>query len=116
MSYEITITHDADAQLRALPARAQRIIESAIITRLTEQPTVETKAIQRLRPNPFAQFELRVGDYRVLYNIVEETSEIAIVAIGQKVGNALIVGGQEFHAHRSDPPEPTPNGHAGTAQ
>lgn len=105
MSYEITITNIADAQLRALPARAQRIIESAIVTRLTGQPTMETKAIKRLRPNPFAQFELRVRDYRVLYNVEEENVEVVILLVGQKVGNALIVGGEEFHGHRSHPPE-----------
>jgi hypothetical protein len=31
--------------------------------------------------------------------------EVVILLVGQKVGNALIVGGEEFHGHRSHPPE-----------
>jgi hypothetical protein len=52
MPFKITITEDADRQLRSLPAREQRILEAAILTRLEHQPTTATKAIKRLRPNP----------------------------------------------------------------
>ncbi len=54
MPFKITITEDADAQFRALPARDQRILEAAILSRLQHQPTTPTKAIKRLRPNPLA--------------------------------------------------------------
>jgi mRNA interferase RelE/StbE len=71
MAFRITITADAETQLRALPVRAQRILETAILVRLRDQPTTPTRAIKRLRPNPLADFELRVGDLRVLYNVEE---------------------------------------------
>jgi hypothetical protein len=64
-----------------------------------------TKAVKRLRPNPFAEFELRVGDLRVLYNI--EGAEVVLLAVGRKVGNKLIVKGVEFHGHQEHPPEST---------
>ena len=66
MAFEISITEEADAQLRALPVREQRLVTAAVMTRLPDQPTIPTRAIRRLRPNPLAEFELRVRDLRVL--------------------------------------------------
>jgi hypothetical protein len=34
-----------------------------------------------------------------------ESAEVVIVIVGRKVGNALIVEGEEFHGHESDPVE-----------
>ena len=103
MPYRITITEDADAHLRSLPTREQRIVEAGIMTRLQDKPAIPTRAIKRLRPNPFAEFELRLGDLRVLYNVVDTNVEVLILLVGRKVGNRLLVGGQEFHGHESDP-------------
>jgi mRNA-degrading endonuclease RelE of RelBE toxin-antitoxin system len=108
MPFKITITEDADRQLRSLPAREQRILEAAILTRLEHQPTTATKAIKRLRPNPLAEFELRAGDLRVLYN--GERDEVVILIVGRKVGNKLIVEGEEFHGHQDHPVEPPGSG------
>ncbi len=105
MAFHVTITDEADLQMRRLSAREQRILEAAVMTRLQDQPTIPTKAIRRLRPNPLAEFELRVGDLRVLYNVELEKSEVVLLIVGRKVGATLIVGGKEFHAHRSNPPE-----------
>ena len=66
MPFKITITNDAEEQLKGLPVREQQILEAAIMSRLPFAPTTPTKAIKRLRPNPLAEFELRVGKLRVL--------------------------------------------------
>jgi mRNA-degrading endonuclease RelE of RelBE toxin-antitoxin system len=108
MRFRITITEDAERQFRSLPAREQRILEAAILSRLEHQPTTFTKAVKRLRPNPFAEFELRAGDLRALYNV--EGDEVVILLVGRKVGNKLIVEGEEFHGHQDHPPEPSGNG------
>jgi mRNA-degrading endonuclease RelE of RelBE toxin-antitoxin system len=108
MTYTITITDDADRQFRALPIRQQRILEAGILSRLQRQPTTPTKAIKRLRPNPLAEFELRAGDLRALYNV--EGEEVVILIVGRKVGNKLIVEGEEFHGHQDHPVEPPGNG------
>lgn len=113
MPYRITITEVAEAQLWELSVRQQRILRSAIVTRLVDAPTTPTRAIKILRPNPFAQFELRVGDLRVLYNVEEATSEVVLLIVGRKVGNKLIVAGEEFHGHQSDPPQPPDGGPVG---
>jgi mRNA-degrading endonuclease RelE of RelBE toxin-antitoxin system len=103
MAFHISITTDAESQWRALSARQQRLLEAAIRTRLVHQPTTPTKAVKKLRPNPFAEFELRVGDLRVLYNV--EESEVVLLVVGRKVGNKLLVEGAEFHGHQGHPPE-----------
>ncbi len=110
MPFKITITDDAERQFRALPTREQRTLEAAIVSRLEHQPTTPTKAIKRLRPNPLAEFELRAGDLRALYNI--EGNEVIILIVGRKVGNKLIVEGEEFHGHQDHPTKPAGNGPA----
>lgn len=114
MAFLITITSDAESQLRSLPVREQRFIETAIQARLLHQPTRLTKAIKRLRPNLLVQFELRVGDLRVLYNV--EEAEVVLLVVGRKVGNKLIVGGVEFHGHEDHPAEPTGGQSAGDVE
>src|SRR6266478_2955345 len=108
MPFKITITEDADRQFRSLPVREQRILEAAILSRLEHQPTTLTKANKRLRPNPFAEFELRAGDLRALYNV--EGDEVVILVVGRKVGNKLIVEGEEFHGHQDHPTQPPGDG------
>ncbi len=89
-------------------------LEAAILARLRDRPTTLAKAIKRLRPNPLAEFELRAGDLRVLSNV--EGEEVVLLVVGRKVGNTLVVGGEEFHEHQGDPPEPTGGGPTGDAE
>ena len=108
MAFKITITEVANRQFHSLPVRDQRILEAAITSRLSEQPTTPTKAIKQLRPNPLAEFELRAGDLRALYNVKDD--EVIVLIVGQKVGNKLIVEGEEFHGHQDDPVKPAGDG------
>jgi mRNA-degrading endonuclease RelE of RelBE toxin-antitoxin system len=110
MEFTITITEEAEKQLRGLSAREQRIIESAVAARLCHEPMRESGAIKRRRPNPVAEFELRIGEFRVLYNVEVENNEVVLLLVCRKVGNSLVVGGIEFHGHRGDPTEPTADG------
>jgi mRNA-degrading endonuclease RelE of RelBE toxin-antitoxin system len=71
------------------------------LSRLEHQPMAASKAIKRLRPNALAEFELRAGDLRVLYNVEED--EVVVLIVGRKVGNKLIVEGVEFHGHQDHP-------------
>src|SRR3984893_15590027 len=108
MPFRITITEEAHRQLRAFPVYEQRILEAAIQARLEHQPTMLSKALKRLRPNPLAEYELRAGDLRALYNV--ESDEVVILIVGRKVGNKLIVEGEEFHGHQDHPVQPPGNG------
>ena len=108
MAFRITITEDADRQFRSLSARDQRILESAVLSRLASQPTTLTRAVKRLRPNPLAEFELRAGALRLLYNV--EGDEVVVLIVGRKVGNRLIVEGEEYRGHQDHPAKPPGDG------
>ena len=85
--------------MRALPAWEQRVLEAAIVARLRNQPATPTKAIKKLRPNPLAEFELRVRDLRVLYNVNVDDAVVVLLVVGRKVGNSLVVGNKQFYGH-----------------
>jgi hypothetical protein len=89
------------------------MIEDAVFSKLTAEPSTPTRSIKRLRPNPFAAFELRVANLRVLYNVEEST--VVLLVVGRKVGNKLIVEGEEFHGHQDYPPQQPGSGSEGNA-
>jgi mRNA-degrading endonuclease RelE of RelBE toxin-antitoxin system len=114
MSFQITITEEAEKQFQWLSVREQRILDAAIQTKLTAEPRTPTKAIKQLRPNPLAEFELRAGNLRALYNV--EGDAVLILIVGRKIGNKLIVEGEEFHGHQDNPVEPPGDGPQKDAQ
>jgi mRNA-degrading endonuclease RelE of RelBE toxin-antitoxin system len=103
--FTITMTAYAEAQWLSLPAREQRMLEAAVHTKLRHHPDIETGAIKKLRPDPLAGYELRVGNLRVLYNVKERDVELLIV--GRKAGNTLIVKGEAFYGHQDNSAEPS---------
>jgi mRNA-degrading endonuclease RelE of RelBE toxin-antitoxin system len=57
---------------------------------------VETRHRKRLRPNRLAEWELRIGDFRVFYDVDCEAQRVKIAAIGYKEGSTLIIRGEEI--------------------
>jgi mRNA-degrading endonuclease RelE of RelBE toxin-antitoxin system len=103
LPFEVTITEEAELHFRWLSAREQRLLEAAIQARLVHEPAKPSKAVKVLRPNLLAGFELRAGSLRALYNV--EGEQVVILVVGRKVGNKLVVKGQEFHGHQDNPAE-----------
>ena len=65
----------------------------AVSEALKDQPTVETRNRERMRPNPLAPWELRIGDLRVYYEV--ERKPVAVVyigAVGVKERNRVRIG------------------------
>jgi|SRR5947209_1383379 len=114
MVYEIVFEAEAEEQFRALTAKERKTVTNAVFAKLLHQPSVETHAIKRLRPNAVAAYQLAVGDLRLLYNI--EGDRVIVLVVGRKVGNQLIVDGEEYREHQDDPAEPPGNGVAGDAE
>ena len=69
---------------------------AAIEAQLSHEPLLETRNRKRLRPNPLAPWELRVGNIRVFYD-VQEPGIVTVVAIGVKDGSKLYLEGEEIH-------------------
>ena len=77
--------------------RQQAIVVDAVKVQLKSEPLRETRNRKRLRPNPLAPWELRVGFLRIFYEVdTLESDLINILAIGNKKGNKLIVSGKEI--------------------
>jgi hypothetical protein len=52
--------------------------------------------------NPVAWWELRLGDFRVLYDVDETQHRVTVQVIGWSQGNRSLVQGREFKTHESD--------------
>lgn len=99
--YNIDLTAGAQADLNTFTAYAQRIILDGIEVHLRYQPTLGNRRIVPMRPNPVAGWELRLGDYRILYDVDDTARAVTIQVIGEKCGNRLVVQRQEFTEHES---------------
>lgn len=67
-TYRIEYDLVTEEHLVVLEAGEQAALMDAIPRQLAYQPSVETRNRKRMRPNPVASFELRVGQLRVLYD------------------------------------------------
>src|SRR2546425_44574 len=96
MAYTIEVAETAKGQLKRMDRRDIAQVLSAIRTRLTHEPLMEGRNRKRLRPNPVAPWELRVGSFRVFYEVrTEDPNTVRILAIGEKKGSGLTIGGHE---------------------
>ena len=93
--FAIEYTDVAWQHLKMLKAYARRIVVDAVDAQLSGQPEIETRNRKLLRPNELAAWELRVGDWRVFYDVSDADRKVIVVAIGEKRGNRLRIGGTE---------------------
>jgi hypothetical protein len=71
------------------------MVVSAVDEQLTYEPSVETRNRKRMRPNPIAPWELRIGILRAYYDIVETPEPAVFVrAIGVKKRSQVVIGGE----------------------
>ena len=96
MAFEIEFSPDARDHLRALRKRDQRIIVDAVAEHLTHEPDQRTTRRKPVEDNPIAPWELRVGDYRIFYDLNHDDQVVVVVAVGQKSHNQLRIGGEEI--------------------
>ena len=99
--YEIIYAPVVKSHVKALGRRYYSLIRRAIEEQLTFEPLRETRNRRPLkRPAWFgATWELRFGPnnrFRVFYQVESERREVFVLAIGEKEGNRLIIGGEEI--------------------
>ncbi len=99
--YAIAYTEEALADLEYLRKAERQLVLDEIDRQLTYEPTVETNNRKRLRPNQLAEWELRIGKYRVFYDVIEQDDTevvkvVKIEAVGFKERNKLFIRGEEF--------------------
>jgi mRNA-degrading endonuclease RelE of RelBE toxin-antitoxin system len=96
MAYSIEFSEDAQRHLHQLTARDRAILLDAVEQHLARQPTKVTRKRKLLRANPLATWELRVGQFRVFYNVEDEKLIVIVIAIGIKDRNLPTSTGRSF--------------------
>ena len=95
--YRTRFAKSAEEHFGQLTRRQQSIVLDAIKKQLQFEPLRQTRNRKRLRPNPLAGWELRVGALRVFYEPdAEEPDMLNILGIGVKRGNRLLIAGKEI--------------------
>jgi len=68
-----------------------------VVARLSHEPGAESRNRKRMRPNPLAPWELRIGELRVYYDVVTGPSpQVVVVAVGVKRRARVLVGRREY--------------------
>lgn len=93
---EVLLSADALRQFRRLPKSVQPSRKEAMRAHLEEGDAAETtrNKFRLRRASNVADFELRVGDWRIFYRI--DSDCVRVTLVGKKEGNRLIVEGEEF--------------------
>ncbi len=99
--YSLIYAPEVKKHLAAIEAKYHALIRQKIEEQLLFEPGAETRNRKPLRqPAPLAaEWEIRFGPdnrFRVLYEILEEGREVHVLAIGEKEGNRLLIGGEEI--------------------
>lgn len=79
MSYRVALARSAERELTALQADIKKRVEVAL-RRLTEEP--RPPGARKLAYG--TGWRVRVGDYRVLYTISDESHLVTVFAIGHR--------------------------------
>lgn len=95
MAYAIEYTEIALRDLEWLRKNEQITVLAAIDEQLRYEPAVETRNRKRLRPNAVAEWELRIGVFRVLYDVDQIVRIVSVQRIGKKPGSQFTFRGEE---------------------
>jgi mRNA-degrading endonuclease RelE of RelBE toxin-antitoxin system len=93
--FHIDFTEEARIDLKWFSASERKMIIDEIKRQLSDQPAVGTRNRKMLRDNPLARWELRVGKFRVFYEVREGDLTVTVGAVGSKRHNRLFIRGGE---------------------
>jgi len=87
--------------LKAIEPKHWSLIRETLEAQLRLEPYIETRNRKPLkRPVVYgAKWEVRFGPnnrFRVFYSIDYDSVEVTILAIGEKLGNRIFIGGEEI--------------------
>ncbi|MCU0567706.1 MAG: type II toxin-antitoxin system RelE/ParE family toxin [Oculatellaceae cyanobacterium Prado106] len=100
MKFTLEITEAAIEDLQYLDKSAQVMILDEIERQLVSQPLQETRNRKPLRLGSQFQWELRLGKYRIFYDVLEETEGaylMSVVSVGYKERNKVYIRGREIN-------------------
>lgn len=94
--FRIEFTGGALGDLDYFRKAEQAIIMRRIEASLVDQPSVETRQRKPLRPNDLSVWELRVGDFRVFYDVDLQLGVVTIRAIGRKERDRIFIRARRY--------------------
>jgi mRNA-degrading endonuclease RelE of RelBE toxin-antitoxin system len=104
MAAKIIYAPETAAHFAALSKNEQVTIIDQVERLLADQPTLPSRKRKSLRPNERAQWELRLGNLRVFYDVTceqitegettREETTVIVKAVGKKIHNQLWIGGE----------------------
>ena len=100
-SYSLVYAPLVKAHLKAIEPKHYSLIRNEIEIQLRFEPETETRNRKPLK-RPIvseARWDLRIGPgnrFRVFYKTVRESGEVQVLAIGEKKGSKLFIGGKEL--------------------
>lgn len=96
MRFVLDFTDSALDDLTFFKKYEQTLILDQIETQLSYEPITETKNRKPLEPNALGEWEVRIGVYRVFYDVDAAEVTVKIKAIGYKEHNTLYLRGKEY--------------------
>ena len=97
MAFNIEFMPDAWEHVQNFSARDRTTVLTAIETQLRHEPHIHTRHRKPMRENSLAGWELRIGKFRVFYDIeTNGENTVYVIAIGVKQRAQVFIGGKRF--------------------
>jgi mRNA-degrading endonuclease RelE of RelBE toxin-antitoxin system len=96
MPYTIEYTESALGDIAYFKKYEQVLIIAAIEQQLAHEPLHEVRNRKPLEANPLAMWEVRVGKYRIFYDVEIHDHIVVVKAVGWKEHNRLYIRGKEY--------------------
>ncbi|WP_448545161.1 type II toxin-antitoxin system RelE family toxin [Roseiflexus sp.] len=97
MPYSIEYTEHASEDIAYFKKYERVIIVEGIEQQLMHEPLREARNRKPMKENTLqAEWELRIGSYRVFYNVETSSTTVVILAVGWKEHNVLYIQGKEY--------------------
>ena len=78
-----------------MTARQARLALDEVDRKLRHQPTLPSRNRKLLRANAVAPWELRLGTLRVYFDVSLQPPVVTVRAVGVKVRERVLIGGEE---------------------
>jgi mRNA-degrading endonuclease RelE of RelBE toxin-antitoxin system len=84
-TYDILISKGAEQDLKEMRAFDRSKVFEAMDEHLPHEPTKESRSgIKKLTQPAISQYRLRVGDYRVYYDVEEDEHFVSVIQVYEK--------------------------------
>ena len=94
MAFTVEFTESALDDLAVFAVHEQK--RNRIAIQLSHQPVTETRNRKPVEPNALGEWELRIGPFRVFYDVDATQAIVKIKAVGRKEHNKLYIRRKEY--------------------